>query len=65
LAPTFKGSHWEENDGRIWIEYYVLFYFRFFLCNLGRYYTKINISPLSFIKKRNGSGLARKKQKGK
>ena len=41
LISTFDGSHWEEDDGRIRIEYYVFCISDFFMCNLGMYFIKI------------------------
>jgi hypothetical protein len=35
----------EEDDERIWIEYYVFFISKIFMCNLGIYYAKIYYKP--------------------
>jgi hypothetical protein len=41
----------EEDDARIWIEYYVFSFQKIFMCNLGICGTEFNIIPLPFKNK--------------
>ena len=55
----------EEDDGRIWIEYYVFFISNFFMCNLGTYtVSRFNISsPPPSKKKEYGNNKNKEKLK--